>query len=325
MYGRNEPAYVRRKACGCAAQRSEIPAAMSAAAAAAGLDFLSGRVPALFYAQTGEAAWQGILISGFMFGLLNWGLGHLKRRSCARNLDQLLHRLPGGAAGMGIRLLRDLILLAAAYMLASVAGHAGALMLPVRGARAWASAAALLAAAVLAGAGGAAMWAWGAVFAAASMMFLASLLVWGRLPPEMGMYRALELRLEGSFSAALLFALAHSCLCMCMTAGMTVKTVGMRVRPGRLGFWSGLFFAALLFAGNAVFARGEEVLPALGFPFAALAGGWGSAGFYITAALIFASSVYALACIFHGRFSFGREHFLFRKMMLNYENSHEFN
>ena len=95
-------------------------------------------------------------------------------------------------------------------------------------------------------------------------------------------------------------------------AGAAVRLAGGRSRPLRMGLWSGGMFTLMMAGANAVLAARSAQLTALRLPFVALAGGWGSAGFYVSAALSYLAAATSLAGVAYA--------LLPRKMMLNYEN-----
>lgn len=281
----------------------ELRGALAIASAAMGADFVSGRALTLFYAQTARASWLGVAISGLMFGLITGAISSLRRRCGADNLTELLRRIPGGGAGRGITIAYDLILAGAAALLISQAGGMGALTLPIRHAFACGAALALLTAAVIAVSGGAAMRTVGGAFVLMLALFEGALAVFGRLPNAPRMRYELELGLRDNWIAAILFALLHTAVCLCLSAGVTVKMSRGSMRPAWLGAYAGGAFAILLALGNAVLILREDELLALKIPFAALAAGWGTAGFYLSAGMIFLAAVISLAGILYGRIS----------------------
>ena len=282
-------------------------------ATALGTDFATGRTLSIFYAQLGDASWPGLAFAGLAFGGFITMLAHLARRAGADGVPALLRRMPGGPMGRGAGMLYALIALTAVCTLTAAAGHAGALMLPMRNAGLWSGATALLAALSIALAGRRTLALAGGAFLGLLGLFELGLLFFAR-PPESAVLRfELELRLRNHLPAALGLALLHASVSACVSAGTAARLAGGRVRPPRLGMWSGALFFLLLAGGNAVFAAQSEQLLALQLPFVALASSWGTAGFYVSAVLSYLAAALSLAGIAYGLIP--------RKMMLNYENS----
>lgn len=297
-------------------RQGEFRAALAVVAVAVGTDFATGRELSAFYAQTGPASWLGVALSGTVFGLLTAMLARLARRSGADSLPALLGRMPGGRMGKGAAALYALVVVLACAGLLSAAGHMGALALPLRGGGCFGAAFALLSALWIAFMGMRALAAAGSVFVGCVALFELGLMFFGRAPEPAALRFELELRLYGNIAAALTFALLHACVCACVAAGCAVRLSHGRVRPGRLGLWSGALFMLLLLAGNAALALQPEELLALKLPFVALASGWGKVGFYLSSLISYFAAVTTLAGLAGGLIP--------RKMMLNYENPTSF-
>lgn len=294
-------------------QKWEFRGALCIVATALGADFATGRTLSAFYAQLGGAAWPGVSFAGLAFGLFIAMLSHLARRAGADDVPTLLRRMPGGPMGRGVGALFVLVALSAACACILSAGHAGALVLPMRNAGLWSALAALLAALSLSLAGRRALTPAGGVLLGLMGLFELGLLFRAQPPESAALRFELELRLRNHLPAALGLALLHAAACASVCAGATVRLSGGGVRPSRLGLWSGGLFFVLLAGGNAVLASQREQLLALRLPFVALAGGWGVGGFYLSAALCYFAAVLSLAGVAYGLIP--------RKMMLNYENS----
>lgn len=273
-------------------RRDELPGALAITAAALGLDFSTGRVAAVFYAQTGRAAWLGAAVAALLFGLCTAGLARMAGRNCLRRLGDLPGRIPGGP-GMGSVALYGCILAASICLLAARAGEMGALVLPVRGGEfIGALAAMILAGCILLGGPGM-LAAAGGSFLLLLAAFLLALLNWGSA--DGSFHYTLELHLRGSRFAAVGFAALHAAVCLCLSAGMTFCFAGRGVRAGRLGLWTGLLLFTFLCLANGVLASGEAERIALRLPFTALSSGWGTGGFYLSAGLNFLGSAVSLA------------------------------
>lgn len=277
---------------------NEWKTAPALAAAALGIDFVSGQAMVVFYAQLGRASWLGVAASMLLFGGMTGFIASHARRSGAGSAGEFFARLPGGGLGKGAGVLYSLIVILAAGMLTASAGHMGALALPVRHADWLGGAAALLVALALAIGGGRALRGGGGILVLAMLGFELALLLFARLP-DTPRY-ALELRLRENRLAALGFALLHTCACLCIVFGMLLKLSGGRLRPAKLGGCAGALFGLLLAVGNAALMGQDERILALKLPFVALAGDWGGVGFYLNTGLSWLFCVFSLAGLFYG-------------------------
>ena len=279
-------------------QGNEWKNAPALAAAALGIDFVSGQALATFYGQLGRASWLGVLVSALVFGGMTCFIAAQARRSGAGSAGGFFARLPGGGLGKGAGLLYGLIVVLAGGMLLASAGRIGALTLPVKRADWLGGAAALMIALALAIAGDRTLQAGGEILVLVMLGFELALLLFAQLP-DTPRY-AIELRLRDNWIAALCFALLHTCACLCIIFGMLLKLCGGRLHSARLGGYAGALFGLLLTAGNAVLMRQDERILALKLPFVALSGDWGSAGFYLNAGLCWLFCVFSLAGLIYG-------------------------
>ena len=263
--------------------RQELGYALSIAGTALGLEIASGRAIAMFYAQMAGAGWLGVVFSALLFGTAVSALGFYAQRG------------RGEKAGLLISVLYALFLLAAGGMLLAEAWHIGRLSLPLRRAGLVAVLFALLPASASALSGEQGRRLPGSIFAVLLGLCLAALLAFGRMPEEPRHYAA-QLRLGDSIPAALLLAPVHACTGIGLSAGMVLRQ-GAVGRPARLGMLSALIYGGLIVLGNGIFSRQEPLLLRLRYPFAALAAGWGKAGFYLICLLIFSGCVAGLSAI----------------------------
>jgi len=279
--------------------KRDAQSALAAVAVAMGLDYVSGRALAAFYAQTGEASWLGVVLSGVLFGLLTGAVSQLARRTGSGNLRMLLCRIPGGGVGNFVWIMYCMLLAAAGCMLLGEAAHAGALMLPVMHAGVIAAAFAFFLAGALALSGKGVLRRCGSIFVLLLLGFELAMLFFGKQPEAKLLYE-IELKLRGSCLAAVVFAMLHTAVCVCVSAGVVVYFTEGSTRPARLGAFAGAAMLILLLAGNAALqASGAKIL-ALKLPFVALGAGWGSAGFYFNGVMIIIASVLSLAGILQG-------------------------
>ena len=286
----------------------EARAALAVAAVGASADFASGREIAAFYAQLAEASWLAAALSGLLFGLIVAMFAYVARQSEAGDMYALFRRVPGGRLGGLAYVLYAGMMLTAGWTLVSEAARLGALALPLNRAPLFSAAFALLAAAWLALHAGS-MKAAGAAFVGMLLLFELALLLFVRLDKLPGMLFVIELKLSGSWLAALMLALIHSVMCACLCAGVAVRAAGDGAQPVRLGLWSGAAFLALVLAGNAALRCQMDELLALEVPFVALASCWGSAGFWSSAIVMYLAAVTSLSGLICG--------LLPRKWMLN--------
>lgn len=268
------------------------------AAAALGIDFVSGRALAAFYAQMGKAGWMGIGLSAVLYGLMIGMIVFISRRCGAQNAVDLLNRMPGGGMGKGAKVLYLCIVMLAAGMLLRSAGDMGALVLPVHHAGLLGGTLALLTAVVIASMGKKTLQSMGCSLILLMLAFELALMLFARMPAA-PRYE-IELRLLNNWYAALGFALLHTAACLCLSAGFAVKLSSGRIRPQRMGIWTGIFYGLMLAAGNAVLMVRDERILALKLPFAALSAGWGKAGFYINTGLNWLFCVFSLAGLSYG-------------------------
>lgn len=280
--------------------KNELQRALVIVAASLGIDFVSGRALAAFYAQTGNAGWSGIGLAAVIYGLVTGMIVHYARRCGAQGMGSLFDRLPGGGMGKGARFLYMFILVLAAGMLVKSAGDMGALALPVHRAKLFGGGLAVLAAGAIAFAGEKPLYAASCSLIVMMLAFEIVLILFAELL-EAPQYEV-ELRLKGSWAAALGLALLHTAACLCLSVGLAVKLSEGRIRAGRMGAWAGGIYGFMLAAGNAVLMARDERILALKLPFVALSAHWGKAGFYLNAGLNWLFSVFCLAGLIYGLF-----------------------
>ena len=295
--------------------KREICAAAAAAAAAFGPDLASGRGIAAFYAQTGKCSWAGVAASGVLMALLTGGCVHLAHRSGTYALPLAASRCAGRSAGAVIAFLYRIFLVSALCILAVEAGHMGALALPLQNGAAWGIGLALALAGAAAFSGEEILRRLGMLMCAFMLLFECLLLFCGCLPDGAQLRYAVVLKLQDNLPAALVFALLRTAAGFCISAGMAVRLAGSAAQPLRMGLLAGGWYMLLLGCGNAVLRNENDRLLALEYPFAALAGGWGSTGFYLCATVVFLSAAVGMAAILSALASVRNA----RKMMLNYK------
>lgn len=279
--------------------RGEFSAALALAGVALGMDFVSGRVLAAFYAQMGRTSWLGIGVSALLFGGMLGFIARLAQRSGARSMLEALRRMPGGSMGRLAEIAYICMLGGGIYRAVASAAHMGEMSLPLRNASVYAAALCLTAALCIALRGARTLCHAGALFCGCAFVYAALLLFFGKTPDDALMQWAVDLRLENNLTAALLFALLHAAVNLCLSMGPAVRMMNGRMRAGWLGIYAACAYFVLLALGNAVLrVRADEVL-ALKLPFVALSCLWGTAGFYASTLLIFfAATVHAAGLIY---------------------------
>lgn len=277
--------------------KDDFFAALTITAAGTGLGFASGRTQAVFCAQTVGASWLGAAVAGLAFGLLAAMVVHLKRRTGAERFPGVYRRLLGCHAGKLIGALYVLALSVAAALLLFSAAKVGALVLPGRHAGASGALAALLLAALLAGLGEGALRIVGGAYLLLLLCLEVALWRFAVPPDAARLHFAVDLRLRDCSAGAAALGLLMACMSTALSAGVAVRASGSRTSPGGVGLWCGLMFLLVNLAGNAALQRQADELLCLRTPFVALAAGWGSAGFYICAGMIFLGALTALAGI----------------------------
>ena len=277
--------------------RDDFSAALAVTAAGTGLGFASGRIQAVFCAQTARASWIGAVVAGLAFGLLMAMIAHLKRRTGAARFPGVYRRLLGCHAGELIGALYVIALGIAGLLLLASAAKVGALALPQRNAGIIGALASLMLAALIAGLGEGALKAVGGGYVLLLMLLEAALWLLARELDAAKLQFAVDLRLRDSVPGAIVLGLLSACMSTALSAGVAVRTAGSRTSPSGMGLFCGLLFMLVNLAGNAALQRQREEVLSLRTPFVALAAGWGTAGFYICAGMIFLGASVALAGI----------------------------
>lgn len=259
---------------------------------ALGPGLVSGRDIAFFYAQTGRISWLGIVLCGSLFGLFAGLTARTSVKTGAASFPQIFKRSMGVYAGGAVWTMHALALAAAGWLALSALGRYAAFVLPMKSAEL----AGMIAGLMLAAAASRkeCLRKFGLVFGLASAVFLAALLLFGKIPQEARIYAHIKLKLEGSAKGMAALAILHACRCMAVTAG-TAAGFAADARPSRLGIAAGTWMCLLLGMGNAVLRRHPQELMALREPFAAMGGEWGKAGYFCASAMLWAGAFSMLA------------------------------
>lgn len=253
-------------------ERAEWRAALSAMAAVSGIGLASGRALTLFFAQTKDAAWPGVLTACALFGILTGFIASGRTVSVrpAKGLEAFVEAL---------RLL--LAALASAFLLSKI-GEMGALTLPVRHGYLFGAAFGLLAALALG---------WLNVNAPLGLLTTLGLTAFyaanalDARPVRVHLRGETTFMLAGSAPAALALATAYAALNAC-AAGWGLRTVKPgTVRPWALGLRCALLMALVLVPGMAALSRGGDALLIQPMPWVVLSARWGIGGFWLCAGL----------------------------------------
>ncbi len=277
--------------------REDFTAAVAVTAVGTGLGFASGRTQAVFCAQTVHASWLGAVFSALVYGLLIAMLCHLKRRTGAQRLPGVYRRLLGCHAGKLIGGLYATALIVAAVLLLSAAAKVGALVLPLRRATLVGALAALLLAGIVATLGDGALVCVGGTYLTLLLMLELALWRFGGRPDPARLRFVVDLRLADSLPGALILGALCACMSTALSAGVAVRTTGSRTSPCGTGLFCALLYLLVQLAGNTALQRQQQEVLSLRTPFVALTALWGTAGFYLSAGLIFLGAVAALAGI----------------------------
>lgn len=279
--------------------REDFRTAAAITAVGCGLGFASGRTQAVFCGQTLRTSWLGAVFSALMFALLVFMLCHLKRRTGAQRFPGVYRRLLGCHAGRCIGVLYALALVVSASLLLNAAAKVGMLVLPVQNAARIAALAALLLAGMLAAVGECTLPVAGGAYLALLLALELALWRFGGSPRPAQLQFVVELYLRDSLSAALVLGALCACMSAALAAGVAVRMTGGRNSPGGVGILCGLMYLLVQLAGNAVLQRQSVEVLCLRTPFVALTALWGTAGFYLSAGLIYLASVTALAGVLY--------------------------
>lgn len=263
----------------------DVRAALWAMAATAGTGFASGRMVALFFTQTGGAAWVGIAVSAITFGLLTGLFCRWAGRYGADGFPALCGNALRPWAKHVARVMHGLLLTLAAVMMLYRATSLGALTLPFRNARMCGALLAALAALLLNLCGKRPL-AWAGLIALAlGILFYTALAVDPR-PPRIHTSGEVELKLWNDIPAAALLGLLHGTMNAGIAAGVVARRDGCP-RPPRVGALCAVMMGVALCCANAAILRGGHPLIAQALPIVLLSARWGMFGFWTCAGFEF--------------------------------------
>lgn len=276
--------------------KGEWRIAFSAIAAIAGTGFASGQEIVLFFAQLGWAGWIGIPIASAMFGLLVGMMIYFACRTGAGSFSGVFRRRLGKSAGGIIDVLYGLLQALTAVMMLMTAGELGALTLPARYGFIQGMVIAL-SISLMMNVGRLRLLSWtGIAITGAAMVFYIGLAMDNR-PVRLYTQSETELALEGSLIGTALLAALYACLNGAVAGGIIPGFMHGKINAARAGTLSGGLMAILLVCANLALMRGGKAICAARLPVVVLAARWGLAGFWMSAAFMFACATATLASI----------------------------
>lgn len=250
------------------------------AANASGIAIMSGRSVAIFYSQTQQTSWLGVMTASMIFGVLCGSVCMLARKTGAGSLTNAGVCLLGTRFGMLIGVLCSLCAVVTGTVMLIESGKLAALALSAKYAREMGVLFTLGTALVLNI--GSMRWfpGFGAAVIAVCVLFYAGHAMDWR--PVL-FYQRFETvaKLSGSVPAALLLACLHASLCTLVSADAVMKRVHEVKNIVVFSLKCAGIMLMLLIAVNAAVLRGGTRLLSLKYPEAALAARWGKIGFYI--------------------------------------------
>ena len=275
-------------------RRNAVKTAVSLAAMSGCGALSTGRCISAFYAQTGGASWLGIAVGCILYGLMIGGAVRLKRRTGAGGLAEVYAGIFGKTAGAVFTALHAAFFTIAAYALLGAAAETASLLLPVHHADAIGIAAAIVTAFFISRVSSSVIKACGGVCFTALAALMLALMARGKMPGRETLNFYVRLKLNNNIPAAVLLAAVHASLAGALCAAPAVRLYQPYVKPHFAGCASAAAMAALLMLGNAVFAAFPPEINALRYPFAALSGGWGRAGYYFCGLARYAEIIISL-------------------------------
>lgn len=276
--------------------KGEWRVAFSAIAAIAGTGFASGQEIVLFFAQLGWTGWIGIPIASAMFGLLIGMMVYFARRTGADSFSGVFRRRLGKSAGETIDVLYGLLQALTAAIMLMTAGELGALTLPVRYGFIQGMIVAL-SISLMMNACRLRLLPWtGMIITGSAILFYFCLAIDQR-PVRLYMRSETELALEGSIIGAALFALLYACLNGAVAGGIIPVFKDGNINAVRTGMLSGGMMAVLLICADFALMNGGKAICAARLPIVVLAARWGLAGFWLSAAYMFACTAATLTSV----------------------------
>lgn len=264
-------------------------------AAMLGAAFISGREAASFFAGTGWASWIGIGISALIFGTMMGMLCHFARRTGTDSLPGIYYALLDERCGDAVSIVHGLLMLMMGAVAVSTAGELGMLSLNLHNPAPAAALAAMALAMALTLRGMRPLSALAILFIPVCIIFFVALALDNR-PSAAGVYIENSLQdMRGSVPAAVFLGAMFAFLKAAM-AGSIAVTRSRGLRPAAFALACGGILAVTVSTANWALQKAGSHVWALNLPGVVLAARWGTAGYYISIAVMYAGSVFVLAC-----------------------------
>ncbi len=275
--------------------KGEWGIALAVTAAIIGAGFASGREIVTFFSCTGWASWIGIVLACVLIGALTAMLAEFARRTGAHSFPGIYAHAMNRACGDSVQVLHGVTMLLTASVMLTAGGELGALTLPLHGGYLVSMAVTLLLAVLLIRRRLRALGWMGMLLVPAVCIYYLGLAI----DPEPASVRAMNdagaLEMPGNVAAAGFLGMLYAALNAAMSGGVTAAQTRPETRPKRLGLLVTLMLLAMLIPANAALLRAGAGVRRLALPGVVLAARWGSAGFYVSAFIMWMSVVSTLA------------------------------
>ena len=248
----------------------------------------------MFFSQTGQASWIGIVSASVLFGLLCAGACLLAKKTGAQRFSSACMRLFGVHAGRLIGCLHGLLIVVVGIVMLRRAGHMAALIFSVRHACMMGMLFSAAAALLLNVGKGRPFSAFSVISIVFCCIFHAAL----ALDPEpVCFYQQFETTAElyGSVSAALTLAGIYAALCALIAVDAVMSRAERIRRSDVFALRCSAVMLAVLLTGNAAMLRGGEKLLSMALPTVVLAARWGVFGYFTCVFSMFLSAIGTLS------------------------------
>lgn len=269
---------------------------LAALAAIVGAGFASGREIMTFFTGMGWASWIGIVCACVAVGLLTAMLARFQLRSGARNLPAVFGAEMGKPCEDAVHGLYGLLMLLTASVMIAAGGELGQLALPLHSAAYVGMALTIIASMVTAFYKGNGLAMLGALLAPAIVVFYVCLAADGRPAPVTFPDRTAAV--VGSVPLTIIMGVLYAALNVTMAGGAVLIHCDRGVSPRRVGYMTGGMLFLMLAAANAAFLLAGPGIRNLAMPSVVLAARFGSAGYYISIAVLWCAVVTTLTAAF---------------------------
>ena len=275
--------------------KGEWGSALAVTAAIVGAGFASGREIVTFFSCTGWASWIGIAIACALIGALTAMLAEFVRRTGARSFPGIYARAMNRACGDSVQVLHGITMLLTASVMLTAGGELGALTLPLHNAYPVSMAGTLLLAVLLIRRRLQALSWMGMLLVPLVCIYYFCLAIDPAPAPVRALNDAGMSEMPGNVAAAGFLGMLYAALNAAMSGGVTAAQTRPGTHPKRLGLLVALMLLAMLIPANAALLRAGVGVRRLALPGVVLAARWGSAGFYVSAFIMWMSVVTTLA------------------------------